>query len=184
MRLTDLRLSERLSPRRLGFVVLSLPLVAVVLTIVAFALLAQHYYSASQWVAHTLEVSAVLSRFQDNLLDAQMAVRGYVFTGEESFLEPYGAGQSALRATLAELESLVPDNPRQQTQLGELQPRLARELDLFATLVAARAAGTLSAEDQRTLVQQTKSEMDDLRAAVQSMQAQEQRLTTGKACRG
>ncbi len=183
MRLTDLRFAERVSPRRLGFAVLTLPLIGFVLTVVAFDLLAQHYSSAAQWVEHTLEVGARLNSLQDGLLDAETGVRSYLFTGDESYLEPYDVAQDSLPATLEGLKALTMDNPRQRDQLAEIEPRVSRELDRFGALIAARAAGTLDPADQRAALLETKSDMDALRAAVQTMQAEEQHLLEERQAR-
>ncbi len=46
----------------------------------------------AQWVAHTRQVLATLAELLANVTDAETGQRGYVITGEESYLAPTPPG--------------------------------------------------------------------------------------------
>src|ERR1700693_4419381 len=75
------------------------------------------FIKASRWVSHTHEVLAELEATLSAVADAQTATRGYIITGQESFLTPYQTAAPEVRAHLDRLKSLTADNPDQQHRL-------------------------------------------------------------------
>src|SRR5215470_16797683 len=67
-------------------------------------------FAESLWVAHTQEVRATLSGLLSAIQDAETGQRGYVITGDESFLEPYVAAQREVPTRLQHLLYEVRDN--------------------------------------------------------------------------
>ena len=49
---------------------------------------------AADWVVHTQEVKGLLSQLLSNMQDAETGQRGYVITGEDSYLAPYKIGRA------------------------------------------------------------------------------------------
>ncbi|MBB3210490.1 CHASE3 domain sensor protein [Rhodopirellula rubra] len=49
-----------------------------------------------RWVSHTLEVLVHMESFQGSLIDAETGGRGFLLTGDESFLEPYESGTASV----------------------------------------------------------------------------------------
>jgi PAS domain S-box-containing protein len=116
--------------------------VAAVALLVAAAALAireqQRADEAGHWVRHTLVVLQQVQGLRSGVLRAETAQRGYLLTGEPSYLEPYqGAGDEIAR-DLAELQSLTSDNPSQQSRLAELRPLVSSKLDELAQTIALR----------------------------------------------
>src|ERR1019366_1446819 len=60
--------------------------------------------------------------------DSQTGQRGYIITGDESFLEPYQAAGTAIATTVDELRELTSDNPAQQKRIGQAEPLIAAKL--------------------------------------------------------
>ena len=68
----------------------------------------------SQMVTHTHHVIQRLDDVFNVLQDAEIGMRGYIITGDESFLEPYQHADTKLVAVFNDLRALVADNPAQQ----------------------------------------------------------------------
>jgi signal transduction histidine kinase len=112
-----------------------------------------------RWVTHTHEVINETAGMLSAVKDAETGERGYLITGEESYLAPYNTGLVELGQHLDRFRSLTADNPDQQRQLAVLLPLLAtRKAQLAAGIARRRAAGPdagratlLSGEGQRTM---------------------------------
>jgi methyl-accepting chemotaxis protein len=130
-----------------------------------------HLIENDQWVSHTHEVRTKLSDLISSLKDAETGQRGYVITGEESFLEPYRAALPDIAKTTAEIRTLTVDNDAQQRRLNTLQPlielRLAdakRYIDLRRSAGLESAVKAVSGGEGKTVMDQIRrviSEMDD-----------------------
>ena len=96
------------------------PAVAVALLVVALVIdagLSLHNIRevavSVQWVSHTNEVLARLETVLSTLKDAETGERGYLLTGEASYLEPYREAVDRLPGQIADLRQLTLDNPPQ-----------------------------------------------------------------------
>jgi PAS domain S-box-containing protein len=156
-----------------GFVVAAL--VAVVLVCAAYWLSLQQSRAAA-WVSHTHEVLTTIARARTALVEIQNGNRGFVITGNEEDLEPYLNGLSAIAAQTGRLRTLVADNPAQQQRLSALESGLASRLATAAQLIAARRDGGLPAA--RSILESglPKQEMANLRAVLDSLEAEEEKL--------
>src|SRR5665213_3082548 len=77
------------------------------------------YFESTGWVEHTNEVmrgsTLVLSTLQD------MGVRGYITTGDTSFLENYHNAEKVLMPRMDALQALTRDNKSQQERVDSLR---------------------------------------------------------------
>src|SRR5258707_15381791 len=71
-----------------------------------------------RWVVHTYQVMAQLGGILQGMTDAETGERGYILTGEESYLAPYQRGLSEVRASSVAVRKLTADNPNQQSSLN------------------------------------------------------------------
>src|SRR4029077_17818823 len=76
------------------------------------------------WVTHTYIESGKVDAVLTNLLDAETGQRGYLLTGEKSYLEPYNNARMHVNQNVAELRTLTADNPIQQRALDQLEPTI------------------------------------------------------------
>lgn len=76
---------------------------------------------ASAWVAHTREVKYALAGTQNLVVEAETGQRGYLYTGDPSYLTPYNGARARVRQDLDTLTRLTADNPRQQAAIGRLR---------------------------------------------------------------
>jgi methyl-accepting chemotaxis protein len=135
-----------------------------------------HLIDNDNWVDHTHQVRRDLAAMQALLTDAETGQRGYVITGDESYLEPYRSGTSGVEAAFERLRRLTADNPDQQHRLDNIRPLIdAKFAELKLTIDMRRAKGfaatakTVSNGSGKTL-------MDQIRRIISDMDADEQDL--------
>jgi PAS domain S-box-containing protein len=92
-------------------------------------------------VAHTEVVVGQLEGLMSILKDAETGQRGYLLTGEQSYLRPYEDALARVPATLAGLEALTADEPAQRARLATLERTAGAKLDELRQTVARMRAG-------------------------------------------
>jgi len=135
----------------------------------------------SRSVAHTHDVLEHLAVVLSLLKDAETGQRGYVITGDESFLEPYQAAGIALPKTIVGLRDLTSDNPTQQNRIAQAEPFIASKLAELKQTIDLRRGGQL---DQATTIvknQDGKKAMDQLRRVIGEMESEERDLLRQRA---
>ncbi|MDA7416593.1 response regulator [Xenophilus arseniciresistens] len=103
-----------------------LPLLLGLAGALVFVGLIFYLLSVISWVEHTDRVTRDSIEAQREQAEMQSAVRGFLLTGDDSFLQPFDASERRAQALLAELPARVADNPPQvsrATALIELQKR-------------------------------------------------------------
>ncbi len=134
------------------------------------------------WVNHTREVIAAVNSALTALVNMETGLRGFMVTGQDEFLEPYQAGQTAYRSHLDTLTSLTHDNPRQVERWNDIRRRAAVwEKDLAEKGIALRqeiAAGQATFDQLSTFVQTGggKEMFDGIRAVFSAAVAEEEQL--------
>ena len=68
-------------------------------------------YGATSAVAHTQAVRAALQELLTTTIDAETGQRGFIITGDETYLEPYARSQRTIAADIARVRSMTADNP-------------------------------------------------------------------------
>ncbi len=129
-----------------------------------------------EWVSHSLEVRNQLTRLFARMQDAENGQRGYLITGDETYLEPYENALKQLEPQLGELAGLITDNPAQQDSLAKLRPLIDERMAVIASSIEKRKAG--DAEGAMAVVQGGRGKvlMDQIRTGVRAMVAEEERL--------
>jgi signal transduction histidine kinase len=72
-------------------------------------------------VEHDLEVLQNAQKLQKFVVDAETGQRGFIITGDESFLEPYRQGIQGFNSLIRIEKDLVSDNPVQLQRLKNIQ---------------------------------------------------------------
>src|SRR5882672_1380021 len=94
------------------------------------------------WVAHTHQVRTELADLLSQLKDAETGQRGYLITGEDSYLAPYQSALAAIQGTLDDVRKLTADNPNQQRRLAAVSPMIDAKLaELKQTIDLRRTEG-------------------------------------------
>ena len=76
-------------------------------------------------VDHTYTVIATADAALSSLVDMETGYRGYLVTGDDSFLDPYRGGRVSHEDALEELQELTNDNPQQVDRWKDLLSRSA-----------------------------------------------------------
>ncbi len=123
------------------------------------------------YVEHTNEVLRNVNVAARQLLTAESGERGFLLTGDASYLNSYTQARDNLPNTLATLRQLTSDNPAQIARLDELQPNIDARLAEFAEVVALgpnrlqEALAVLSAARSRQLTPRIENKLGELRQA-------------------
>ena len=165
---------ENLSLRAKGFLVVLIPLTAILSAMVVFYQYGEKAMDAQGWVNHTYEVGAQIRGLTNLAADAEVGVRGYLLTRRLSFLNPYEAARTGIPMRLASLRRLLSDNPAQAARLAAVEEQIRTNMDLLDRLRQAPPddwAGSGFAE-----LEAANTAMGRLRAELDTMQAEERRL--------
>jgi methyl-accepting chemotaxis protein len=128
------------------------------------------------WVEHSHQVRIELSNILSELRDAETGQRGYLLTGDDSYLAPYTSALGSIQATLSSLRKLTADNPNQQQRLSTLsKPIDAKLAELKQTIDLRRTQG-LDAALKVVLTNVGKAFMDEVRAIVADADQEERDL--------
>lgn len=138
------------------------------------ALLSQN--EALRWVVHTHEVIEQLERTSSTTKDAETGQRGFLLTGEDSYLLPYNAANDKLESELARLDHLTGDNVRQQQALTKLRDIIRAKMSVMAEALALYRSGDAAGAISVVRSGRGAALMDEMRVQVALMAAEEQRL--------
>ena len=97
------------------------------------------------------------------LREAETGQRGYLVTGDESYLEPYNAAESRFDGLITRLESQTSDNPLQLAVLQELKKSIEARRGELATTIALRRDGRLAEAEKVVKTDIGKEIMDRIR---------------------
>ena len=118
------------------------------------------------------DIDAVLSAIQD----AETGQRGYLITGDDTYLVPYNQALLTIPHAVAALSTQTKDSGRQQALLQQLQLPLQRKLtELDETIELRRTAGFAAAQAV-VLSNQGAQEMTTIRSVIQQLQIEQKRL--------
>ena len=122
------------------------------------------------------KIAAVLTATQA----IETGYRGFVLVGDERLLASYTDGLAAAPANLAAITTLTADDPDQQRRVASLTALVGREIQLGDQVVRLRrdvgaqaAAERIAGDDGRRL-------MEDIRALVREIRADEERLLVSR----
>ena len=87
------------------------------------------------WVEHTNEVLRTVSALERGILEAESGERGYLLTGETSYLDSYNRSQANIPGLIEALRQQISDNPNQVQRLDELRPIVEARLAEFKQVV-------------------------------------------------
>jgi signal transduction histidine kinase len=129
-----------------------------------------------QWVMHTNLVLEAVDSVLANVLDIESSVRGYLLTGDESYLEPKSAAIGHLGQSVKEFRELTVDNPVQQESVGLLEPLIAARLQRAEVMIGIRLNGGLAAAADASQLGVGKRVVDQIRYRLRLMKSEEDRL--------
>jgi len=105
--------SSGLSIQRIGLIVISIPVVALVVCAGLFGYAQQEDSVAHGWLKHTLKVQERIPRIVRTALDIQSFLRSYIATGDDRSLNHYRDARPAIPGLLDGLATLVAEDAGQ-----------------------------------------------------------------------
>jgi PAS domain S-box-containing protein len=136
------------------------------------------YRSANAEAELNREILISIGAIQSTLVDAETGQRGYLLTGENSYLEPYNQSLQGLPADLAKLSSLLSQSQersqsKQRQDFEELDYLANRKLQELRHTIEVRRTQGAQAALAIVLTQEGKHTMDSIRALCAQMQRNE-----------
>lgn len=102
----------------------AIPLFALVVIAFAGHATTTTLLANQEWVTHTYQVRSQIGHLERLMFEAETGQRGYLLTGDDTFLQPYEAAVKEIDRTYSSLRALTPDNPQQEQRLDALKPAL------------------------------------------------------------
>ena len=98
-------------------------------------------HDALEHLAHSQSTHASVNRLLRSMLDAETGHRGYLLTGEESYLEPYETSVSTVNDNLTQLRGLVLGSPEDLNDFAMLSRQISRKLSEMELSLHLRRKG-------------------------------------------
>ena len=99
----------------------TLPLLVGVLSAAVFGGMIMYLLSVLSWVEHTEQVIANTNETAQLSANLESSMRGFLITGDESFLTPYEINRPLIQNHLTALEASVADNPIQVERFKRIE---------------------------------------------------------------
>ncbi|NVJ21905.1 response regulator [Myxococcus sp. AM011] len=161
-----------------GFIVAALAIFAI--AVLSYRSLESHS-GAAELVRHTMEVSERMKTLLSTLKDAETGQRGFLLTGERTYLEPYASASRALPAQLERIRELVSDNDSQLQRLEALKPLVEAKLAELQATIDFKTAGQSEAALTRVRTNEGIELMNRMRLLVEQMENEERRLLADRS---
>lgn len=121
-----------------------------------------------QTVAHSYQVLDEIQSILALTIDAETATRGYVITGDSTYLEPSRQATERMGQHFAALTQLIRDEPEQRQRARMLSSQVQDLLQNCRRIIDLRQR-TASAPFPHALLDKGKQQMDDLRTTIAQM---------------
>ena len=119
---------------------IALPIGAGLTTAAVFVALLFYLLSAMDWLDHSERVVADGNDLIKIAVDRESGVRGFLITGDDTYLAPYELGRASFTAKLATLTDLVGDNAPQIERLKRIGALEAQWSEIAEQLITLRRA--------------------------------------------
>ncbi|MGQ7853579.1 response regulator [Pedobacter sp. WC2501] len=128
---------------------------------------------STELVKHSDEVILNAENIISYLKDAETGQRGFLLTGNKTFLTPYYGASDSAALILKKVELDTKDNSIQQKNIATLKNILFKRLDIIKSTIEIK---TLDGVIDQTVLFQGKVYMDEARAVVSKIVTEEKRL--------
>jgi signal transduction histidine kinase/CheY-like chemotaxis protein len=132
------------------------------------------------WVRHTLAVRNQIQQILILVQRVETTQRGYLLTNRERYLEPFQGAATALPSALEQAATLVVDNPKQQSLLGQLGPLIEEKLNELQSTLDKHRAGDANAAMDVVNSDEGLRLMDEIRRLIAAMLDEEDRLLASR----
>jgi len=156
-----------------GIAVVSIPLIALVGTLVLTAWFEHESASAQARINHTLGVQAAIYQIRTLTTEGETGVRGYLLFGSSKYLEPYYQARTKLGPAIDHLKTLVEDSETQTSSTVEVERLATLKMQALSDMLSHRERN-LSSDSELAI--RSYGSMDKLRRVIVEMEDTEERL--------
>ena len=118
---------------------------------------------ATRAVTHTREVLEKLENISAQLSEVESAARSFAISGKQSHLSPFYTAVEAVPPQVDELKLLLQDDPRQLQSITEIEPTIARHLQVMKNMVELGDKNLFRGFGQRNLTDEGNDLMEQIR---------------------
>lgn len=136
---------------------------------------------ASYSVAHTHLVLEHIARVLTLLDDVESGGRGYIITGDESFISSHQQAGAEIATNLNELRELTVDNSAQQQRIGQVEPFISAKISWVQRTTEMRKAKELEQVTRLVQTGEGKKLMDSISHVFAQMEQEERTLLKQRA---
>jgi len=168
---------SRLPIRDRGAIVVAIPAICLVMTLTAWVWSREVLIGVRREIESTDEVIRESNQLLIEQINVETGVRGYAFTRDRLFLEPYRQSRASYQPSLTRLQQLQQKKPGRLQEVNTIQQRVQRNLNISQQVITATDAqrsSNTAAFSSKPLLYQGKANMDALRASMSKMQQSEQ----------
>jgi PAS domain S-box len=154
-----------------------LPIVAVFLAVVLSGVLSFHELTVLRndgaVVTHSHDIERELVNLLSQVKDAEAGQRGYLYTNNLEYLQPYKDAKAAIDGTYARLAALTSEDQRQRAELADIRLLLDKKLNETDETVGYQRSGEVA--KARALVETNAGFqlMSQIRNAVEKLNAEQ-----------
>lgn len=142
-----------------------------------FLLRATHaLFDSEALVAHTREVQAVIGDLSSKLFQVTNSRRGFVLTGDQSFLNESRSVAAIVPQDFDRLRQLTSDRPDRQQELAEIERDIAEQLAIVNSSLEAGRAGPQDRNREIQLTRQSAATAVRIQTQLGTMRDEENQL--------
>jgi signal transduction histidine kinase len=131
---------------------------------------------SARWVTHTRDVLKSIELLRYSMEAITSNIRGFLITGEDSYLATYRANLADVQKQRTEIRNLTADNPEQQRKLPALESLTAHRIERAEVLISLQRTAGFEAAAESIRSGPGKAITDDFQALADKFQAEELRL--------
>jgi PAS domain S-box-containing protein len=141
------RISKRLNMYRIykRFSIIIIGFLMLLILLVANTIITKHLLDIQTvdqaWVSHIQEVLAQVAQIRSLITNAELGQRGFVYTGDPSFLGQYDLAVEQLDSNFQQLAQLTIDNPQEQAKISTLRSLVQTRMDMLSTTILTFQSG-------------------------------------------
>src|SRR5262245_8739742 len=121
---------------------------------------------AEKAVNRTIEIRQQARDLLTIMLNAETGIRGFLLSGDGTFLEPYQTAPRLVSQTMARLTALTGDNPIQRQGLKAISNTTDQLMDFYRDLLALTGQGRRDGAIERITLKTGKTTMDETRTLI------------------
>jgi diguanylate cyclase (GGDEF)-like protein/PAS domain S-box-containing protein len=136
--------------------------------------------NSDQWVRHTHEVLENLQTLISTLRSAELSCRGFVLTGQESYITAYHTSVGNIQADITTIGELTADNPVQQRAIPILESLAAQKAQFAETAIELRRTKGMQAAADYVRDGPGPRVTDEYLSVIRGMRDEERRLLVAR----